>query len=359
MKMLKTYLSGLLLVVVLWSCREVYYPEEINSTAQIPVIEGVIIENRVPAVTLYWALGYKDQDKVSISNARVTIWDNLGNSADLAETEEGYYTLYTNEITGTAGRTYTLQVELPDGSEYTSNEVPLLKNPEIDSLYATPEIATLISYNSYDEPIASEQEGLSVFADLSGNADSVLYYRFNTVILVESTYTIWPSTPGAKTVFVWETQTLDNIYSVNNTVTHNERQLLLEHPVGFLPFIYDRTLESEEATAPFIAAWIATFNVYSISADVYDYYNSMARQLNAQDQIFAPVPSQVKSNIRCTSDPGKAVIGIFEASSVSTIYKAFGWKNMEVYYYRDLVSYPQNLGKGSIIAYMPDFWISF
>ena len=86
-------------------------------------------------------------------------------------------------------------------------------------------------------------------------------------------------------------------------------------------------------SAPIIIGWVISFKVYAISSDVYNYYQSVGAQLNSTDQMFAPVPSQVKSNIHCTTHPEQPVIGLFEATSSRTYYKAFRWINMDTYEY--------------------------
>jgi len=359
MKNNNTYIIWLSVLILSWSCKELYNPDDIISTEQIPVIAGMIQENAKPYVKLSWALGYNDQITNYISGADIRVTDDLGNTVDLEETSAGYYTTFSDAFKGAVGRTYTLLVVLPNGNEYISSPVLLRKGPAIDSLYADPGIRKFYTYNAYNEPIAETQRGLYVLADLSENADSVLYYRFNTRVVKEITYTQDPGTLYAQTVFVWKTYTLDSEYSVNHSTGQENRQLILEHPVGFLHFDYDPSQATDKATAPYPHGWVLVFKVFAISQDVYDYYNSIALQLASNDQMFAPVPSQVKSTIKCINDPEKAVIGIFEASSFTTVYKGFAWKDLEKYMHKDLLSFPENVYNGVSIPFPPDFWVPF
>jgi hypothetical protein len=64
------------------------------------------------------------------------------------------------------------------------------------------------------------------------------------------------------------------------------------------------------------------------------------------------------SNIRCLSDPNNKVIGVFEASSLTTIYKAFGWKSLTDYSAIDLPYFPDIIHGGTTAAFPPDFWIN-
>ena len=171
--------------------------------------------------------------------------------------------------------------------------------------------------------------------------------------------TIDIGSPASRSVYIWQVRLLDNTYTVDYSAVQNDRQVLREHPVGFLWYYYDKYLETETSTAPYTVGWVLTFKVASISGDVYEYYNSINRQLNADNQIFAPVASQVKSNIRCITDPSQRVIGVFEASSVTTVYKAFGWKGMNEIYEKDLDWFPDNIVAGSQVSFPPDFWVYF
>lgn len=350
---------GMTFIIAGYSCKEVYYPEEIYSAEKIPVIQGGILEDNVPSVELSWAVGYKDQVREYISGARVYVTDNLGNSVDLAETSPGNYIALSDEFKGVQGRIYTLHAELPDGNAYSSTPVLLEKNPLIDSVYASPVRRTAYSYNLNNKPVPEEQQGLLVKADLTGEGKSALYYRFNTKVVKEMLYTVNLYTPEIYSIFLWEVFTLDNLYTVNSTATQNNYQVLQEHPVGFLRYFYDVTLETESSTAPYTAGWVLTFNVYSISGEVYHYYNSIAKQLNSNDQLFAPLPSQIRSTIHCLNDPDQEVIGVFEANSLTTIYKAFGWNDMNSYYAKDLASFPDIVQGDSSHKFPPDFWISF
>ena len=360
MKVFYKFLFVVQIIILFTTCREVYYPEDVNSNQSIPVIQGRIVENELPSVTLSWALGYKDQITEYISGAQVYVTDDLGNSVDLYETTPGNYNASDEaDFKGVQGRTYTLHTVLPDGFEYVSTPAYLQANPFVDSLYAYPDTREYYVYNAEGEPVLENQQGLYIQADLSANAGSPLYYRFNTEVVKEMIYSIDVSTPAARSVYMWEIFTLDNVYSVDYSMTFNDRQVLLEHPVGFLRYFYDATLETETATAPFTVGWVLIFKVYCISGDVFNYYNSIAQQLNSDNKLFAPVPSQIKSNIQCVSDKEKEVIGVFEASSVTTVYRAFAFKDLASHLTEDISSFPENLKSGSRVGFPPDFWIFF
>jgi len=358
------YNHGKLIIVLLvcmmeWSCKEVYYPDEIISNEKIPVIQGLIVEDGSPEATLSWALGYKEQSTEYINDARVYVTDDEGNSEDLTSVGNGKYNGFTGEIIGTMGRTYTLHVELPDGKTYASKPETIARHPVVDSLYASPVLQTFNTYNSSNEPISEVQEGLSLKADLSGSGDSSLYYRFHTKVVKETMYTVGIGTPGSYSVFGWQSYTIDKSYSSGISVTQGLNQVLKDHDIGFVRYYYDVNLETQNSTAPYTIAWILTCDVYSISQDVYNYYQSIEKQLNSSDQMFAPEPSQIKGNVQCENNPDEKVIGIFEASSKTTAYRAFGWESLTKCYHKDLDYFPPDVTGGSVDRFPPSFWINF
>jgi hypothetical protein len=355
MKITFTYIILLLVTLMIFSCREVYYPDDLQSDENIPVIQGIIMEGQYPRVQLYWAVKYDSSDIRFISGAEIFITDDQGSVAQLFENMPGTY--YGWDIVGTAGHTYTLGVVLPDGREYQSTPQFLQPAPQIDSIYARPGKHTSYKYGASGKPVYTEEQGLYINTDLSSDFNNTLYYRFQTHVVKETMYTVLLNTPASYSIFEWETINMEESHVVDYTVTQNNRQVLFRHPVGFLRYYYDAALATPDQTAPYTIAWIVTQNVYSISPDVFQYYNSVGRQLNGNDQIFSPVASQVKGNIHCISDPTEKVIGVFEASSITTVYKAFSWKTLTSYKYIELPYFPE-VGTGSSDRFPPGFWIS-
>lgn len=347
------------MLLLLFSCREVYYPEDLNSGKVIPIIQGRIAEDESPSVVISRAMNYENAVPNYISRAEVIVSDNKGNEVVLTESTPGHYMDAVREMVGIVGTAYKLKVKLDDEEEFVSSIVSIPGRPNIDSLYAETGTKKATGYDQYNNPYSVTYEGLYISSSLSANGDSTLFYRFNTSVLKESTCMKDPGTLNAKPMFIWESYILDNIYSVDFTVKSGSRQVRPEHPIGFLRYFYDPTAATPQYSAPIIIGWVISFNVFAISSDVYNYYQSVGTQLNSSNQMFAPVPSQVKSNIHCTTNPEQPVIGLFEATSSRTYYKAFRWINMDTYQYINLESFPADIQAGTKLNFPPDFWISF
>jgi hypothetical protein len=346
------------MILLLSSCREVYYPDDLSSGKAIPVIQGRINEDEPPTVVISRAMDYESAVPEYISGAYVILSDNKGNEVTLTESTPGHYVDAIRGMVGTVGTSYQLRVNIEE-EEYVSSMTTMPEKPVIDSLYAVPGTRQAQGYDQYSRPISVIHEGLYFSTSLSANGDSTIFYRFNTSVLTESTCIRYPHTPNSSPMFIWTPSRLDFIYSVDFTVNSDGGQVRPEHPLGFVRYFYDPTLETVNFSAPIIIGYVVSLKVFAISSEVYNYYQSIGFQLNSNDQMFAPVPSQVKSNIHCTTHPELPVIGVFEATSSSTQYKAFRWIDLDTYESFDLESFPEDIEAGSKLYFPPSFWVSF
>jgi hypothetical protein len=356
--MKKIFFAGYIVFILLaWSCSEVYNPDDIEISEPIAVVQGNVHLGEYPQVTLTWARNYGEQIPRYITGAHISIEEDWGGySYEFTETSEGNYFAYS--IIGEMGKSYRLNVELPDGSLFQSTWQRIEKLPHLDSLYAEPGEYKVPYYNSSGEPLIQSQVGLQVKCDLSDDGQSALYYRFNTKMVKLMVKTEDIGSPASHGVYMWETHSMDNTYTVDYSTSRDSRQLLLQHYIGFLRYFYDASLETETSTAPFTEGWVLTSDIYSISKDVYSYYNSINKQLNPDNQIFAPATSQVKSNISYVAGSITKVAGVFEACAKQRIYKGFAWKSKTEYKTKDLYYFPE-VGSGSQQRLPPDFWIYF
>ena len=357
MNAVKLGISSFLILLTLAACNEVFYADDIVSDEKIPVIQGIILEGQSPEVKLTWATNYEESGINYITGASVQISDDMGNEEVLEETTEGTYIPVDGSFKGIRGRTYELHVELPSGTVFESRPEKILPPPELDSMYAIPLVKTIYELNAYGNLIGREQEGLEIMAALYRTTDSVCYFRFRTDVLTQITYTLNPNSLMPTDVYEWKSSILDNVFDVEYTYGLGALQVVPEHNPGFVEFVYNSFLSNDASTAPYTYGWVVSMHVSSVSANIYNYYNSIAQQLNGTNLIFAPVPSQIKGNITCSSNKDEKVIGAFEAGSERTYYKAYAWKNDSSYIRKDLEDFPSGLDDGRTYNLPPAFWV--
>lgn len=356
----------LLTLALFFSCKEVYYPEEIFADMKIPVILGGIQEDEAPEVQLRWAFVYDQRQTAAFMHgAQVWITDDLGGHEELEESTNGWYIAVNDEFRGVMGRTYTLHVETPEGDLYESTPEQILPVASLDSMYA--KAVDRIKYiraangNLFTRP----EVGLDVFVSLNRISDSTCYFRFRTNVVKEVIYDVLdleaadPDSIIVDTSYAWESYTTGDFYNVRFTYRDKEIQVVPEQNISYLDYIYDPWLATDTLSAPLTYAWIVSSHVYSVTDNVYRYYNSVAEQLMAGDRIFAPVPSQIKTNLHCVNIIDNPVLGVFEAAAVTSFHKAFQWSGDGEFLSKDLEDFPQDLGNGSVLTEPPDFWIEF
>ena len=83
------------------SCREVYYPDGIESDERILVIQAHILESRNPVVKLTRAIAYERQEPEYVEDAEVFISTDNGDEVQLQYIGAGIYT--SSDDVGTTG----------------------------------------------------------------------------------------------------------------------------------------------------------------------------------------------------------------------------------------------------------------
>jgi len=68
-----------------------------------------------------------------------------------------------------------------------------------------------------------------------------------------------------------------------------------------------------------------------ISKRAYDYYDNIKKNAKQTGSIFSPIPSELRGNIKCITDPGRPVIGYVDVSTTT--------KNQRYIYYNEVYEY--------------------
>ena len=337
-------------IIIFYSCRKYYDPEIDTGNEKIPVIQGIITDNPGPySIDLSWASSYYENNDLPIINARVTVKDELGNTYQFHEQANGRYNSQYGEFTGIAGKTYTLWVELPDGMVYESYPETMHAQPFIDSVYAEVDEVEFFKKDYFGEIIPYTLQGLTVYMNISNISDKVNYYRFATEYLTQRFY----PQPG---MYAIQTKMVDEIPVTLPSLKNENKQVIRNHEICFLPYFYDPDLLDYDGYG-----WIVIPVVYAISDKAFDYYQAISKQLNADKRIFDPIPSQISGNIRCITDTAKLVYGFFEVASQVKNTTGFYWDHFlgEQIIKIELPDYTKTFDTGLWDIDKPEPWIDF
>jgi hypothetical protein len=345
-------------------CQEVFNPENLEAEKKIPVIQGWITDKPGPyKVTLRWASPFNKDEVRPIENVdQVMISDNSGNREILRNTGNGIFSTSKEGIRGKPGREYQLHVELDNGDIFETGYIKMNKKAEIDTIYAETGTKEIARRNVYGDVMVSKQEGLHLFYNLKHPGKEKKFFRVTTTIIAQSTYmkNINSQFPPPIQVYCWEKWRLDKLPAVASTHTEENYQVIKGENLGFLPYLYNPNSGTESTSPVRPQGWIVNSHIMSVSPEAYSFYTNMNEQLEAEERIFDPIPSQIKGNIKCINDPKKFALGFFEVAPEAEFNIAFRWgPYMTSLKVRNVNYLPDDIVDGCQDGYPPDFWVNF
>jgi len=250
---------------------------------------------------------YPDSDPKMVSGATVTITDDLGTIALLAERSPGNYHTDTLTFRAEVGRTYKLAIETSDGKKYESSPSLMRPVPDIDSIYYGVD-------QVFSEQTGEFREGLTFYIDTK-NEEPGSYYRWSyeewwkfsvpdpAIFRYFNDSTIVPLQTINRTCYA---HTSSDIIDIENTVSGHIGDFIMK-PVLFLA--------SDESDRLLIQYCLGVKQM-SLSPEEYEFWHLMTEINDAGGDIFDKQPFQVFSNIRNITDPDDLVIGYFQVSAV-------------------------------------------
>lgn len=114
------------------------------------------------------------------SQARVTIFDDMGATEVLEEKEPGFYQTRVGGIQGVVGRTYGIKIETTDGKIFESIPEKMKPVGEIDSIY--------YEFESYLPLNDQTRYGFRFYIDANGlpDIDNLVRWKFTGVFQIEA-----------------------------------------------------------------------------------------------------------------------------------------------------------------------------
>jgi hypothetical protein len=108
----------------------------------------------------------------------------------------------------------------------------------------------------------------------------------------------------------------------------HSNDIIKKYTAGFIPDVDYKVLLYKSGNTPAVQeGYTVSLNIRSISRRTYFYFKYMLDQLNAPNNLFDPISTQLMGNIHCTSDSSKVALGYFEAASITHKYAFLRWFN--------------------------------
>jgi hypothetical protein len=307
------------------------------------VINGSITNEAGPyqvAINMAFDIESKESFKHPVSAKRVVISDNTGTSEVLTEASAGIYVTRADGIRGTVGRTYVLQVELPDGRVYESVPDTLLESGRIDSLYAlfteekTPDnnatvygfdvkfLPSIVSENRYhlmwkfSGTFQSDTNPEFKINEQCGDITCQGCNRCNYKPLCSGLRNVSPLPGIDRAIFVrvGPCECCTCWYDF-----FNSRPLLSDDL-----FVEQGKFSTQTAMHIPLEAWTFQHRVYAkvtqftLSRQAFDFWKAVKDQKTAINSLFQPVTGKIKTNFVQVSGPPVGIEGLFFAAGVAS-----------------------------------------
>lgn len=346
----------------LFSCKEVYNPE-VDSMDNVMIVDGIITDQ--PGRNVIKLNYYQNHGEYPLSDATVYVTDDAENVFLFSDNDPqgpGHY--YPSEsFAGIPGRIYTLHVETIDGERYESEPQSLLPVASIEDVRGQYSVREHVHRSYYGRYYRQEVPGIEVLVDFSTKEEDILRFRIEPTLLLlytrdeteEEDEEFEEDEPIEAQIFYgWEKFSLTDEANLNIHIFDEGFSDVKDHVMCFLPFSkYLYNLKWDEV----IHKKILIIRYYTLNSDAHRFYGEAYKQVISEDKLFAPVVSQLPTNIRNISNPNKPVAGFFEASSTqSETYVLFEMPERDILTFNrtwDLEYLPDN---GEYLNEIPYFW---
>lgn len=223
-----------------------------------------------------------------------------------------------------ANQRYKLHLHSPEGRVIVSDWLDVCPAPTIDDLSYWKNG----QYNELHIGLSMHCNGAHYFRwsyteEWEYHSDILSPYEYDPDRYEEG---VIESPDGPKYYYCWDDQeaSVINIFSTENQIEDRFEELSF-HRIPLtnlrLQSLYRMTLHLE-----------------AISEEAYTYWRTVRQNSGEQGSLFAPTPSEVASNLRCTSDPSFQVLGYVNAANVATATMYYD-NHVAGYYQPPVVNY--------------------
>jgi len=335
----------LLLSLILCGCVTDFEPKGIDEVSSILVVEGIITDDET-TITLSRSLNLLTDDFSSsnyVSDARVYVECEDGTQFQAEQPDmwsscfncDGRYTIKTGKLK--PDRKYCLKIVIvetehecftypcpPIVYEYRSDYAYPIQTPEIDSIFwqkrgkGQPVTIHVATHSPHSEVLYYRW---SYKEDWEYNSDFSYYDqnkcpKCNTEqVKIGEICRRCGYTKKEFPYYCWNKSKSKSLLlgSAEKTVFGKITDKIIEYPPTSQKLSYLYRID-------------VTQN--AISKRAYDYFTNIRRNSENTGSLFAPVPSELRGNIVCETDPGRPVIGYIDISTTTQKRKYISGQNI-------------------------------
>jgi hypothetical protein len=294
-----------------FSCiRQVNVP--VRNVPPILVVEGWITTDPPPyAINLSYSAMFtntyqagQDSNQQFITDAQVTLEDDLGDSTPCFRSINGTYLSADSNFIGTVGRTYTLKIYLSNGKTYLSKPEKIAPVPPIDSV-------TEVYDSSYIAGVRPTQFIVSVNThDPSGVQN---FYRWTASGYIPRKSWGDPcsiGSPACTNPFMCTCFALCEQFLAEDQINVLSDQYIDGHEITQQPVFFSPVY--------WTGVHYIEIKQYSISQEAYLFWQQYLAQTDRTGSILDPLPAPLIGNIYNQADSTDIALGLFSASAAIT-----------------------------------------
>ncbi len=303
---MKNYYHYILLLLFAFGCKEKYISPVVSPNTGYLVVEGVINSGSGETnITLSRTTKLTNQSVVFESGANVFVESEDKALIALKEINTGHYSVSNLNLPIT--KKYRLSIVTKDGKTYKSDLASIKNNPPIDSVSWRREGRDIQLYVNTHDPNNNTKYYQWEFAEtweIHSYYLSTLKYKVGTNNKGATTYSAVYNDSSSFGVdmtkyFCWKTEPSTNIMT-GSTVS-------LANDVINLPLI---NIPADSWKMNIL--YSVNTKQYSLSQGRYEFLQRMKKNTEGTGSVFDAQPSELNSNIHCTSNPNEPVIGYID-----------------------------------------------
>ena len=291
------------LVLLVVSCKEKFDSPVTPIATGYMVIEGVINnDGDTTIIKLSRTTNLSDNSRRFETGAIVKLEDNLNNSLFLVESGgEGNYMI--NNLHLDKSLTYRLIIKTISGDDYQSDFVAVRNNPPIDSINWV-----------------QEDKGVQLYINTHDPQNNTRYYQWEFQETWEF-HTLYSdlkyvplSNPGDLNVVrrdasdpqIFKCWKFDASSLILLGSSAKLQQDIIHLPLTLIP------VDNERLSV----LYSVLVKQYSWSKEGYEFLDRMRKNTESVGSVFDAQPSELNSNVHCTTNPSQPVVGFFNICSI-------------------------------------------
>ena len=270
------------------------------------VIQGYILSNDESLVYLSMTEPvYNESDPIPITNAKVNIIGQNGYESKTAEYQEerDCYVIDTEELSQET--LYALKVEL-DGKIYQSDFLHIIDTPEIDEVtYKEHENGISIHVSTYAKSEDSNFYMWSFEEDWEFHSEYDLRWLGGIPIYNHEKYPLEDIYKNPY-YYCWghKHSSEINIYRTDNLKENSVKDVKIQEiPIDDIRISYIYSILVKQ---------------HSLTPEAYNYYKTLELYTENTGGLFPPMPSDLRGNVSCISNPDIKIRGYVHACNVTT-----------------------------------------